>query len=311
MSWVKLDDQARHHRKILAVGPTAAWLWACGLMYCNSQKARDGFIPAEAVQILYPVPNWKREIPKLVSAGLWEEVSGGYVIHDYHEYQPTVDDAAALSEKRAAAGRLGGMRRAERQSAPPPSSKQTPKQVASVCLEANAKQNEARPDPDPDPDPGPTKEEQSPHPPKGGSTERPPREKRTRSGTVMTLWPEGFAVSPAIAKMCRDEGLPNPYDVIRDFESSARAKAYRYADWEAAFRKWMRSEITRRSYPVWDLPEEPQPALNYGPPVPPPEGFLDRFKAHTRSPSPFDREDDDDRPGADVKWTPKPKDGAA
>ena len=164
MSWVKLDDQARHHRKILAVGPTAAWLWACGLMYCNAQKARDGFIPSEAVQILYPVPAWKKEVPKLVAQGLWEPVEGGYQVHDYHDYQPNSDAVSELSEKRAAAGRAGGRRSGETRASKPAeqaeaTAKQNGKQFASKQDEANAKQNEARPDPDP----VPTKED----PPKG------------------------------------------------------------------------------------------------------------------------------------------------
>ena len=190
MSWVKLDDQARHHRKILAVGPTAAWLWACGLMYCNAQKARDGFIPNEAVQILYPIPTWKKEVPKLVAQGLWEPVEGGYQVHDYHDYQPNSDAISDLSEKRAAAGRAGGRRSGESRAskatdAVEAPAKQNAKQVASKQNEANAKQNEARPDPDP----VPTKED----PPKGphedqvgllGMAAPPPRERPVKPDRV-------------------------------------------------------------------------------------------------------------------------------
>jgi hypothetical protein len=110
MAWVKLDDQARHHRKLLSIGPTAAWLWVCGLMYCNSQKARDGLIPHEAVAVLYPISTWRKEVRRLLDAGLWEEVSAGYVVHDYHDYQPTAEKALETSETKAAAGRLGGVR---------------------------------------------------------------------------------------------------------------------------------------------------------------------------------------------------------
>lgn len=113
---------------------------------------------------------------------------------------------------------------------------------------------------------------------------------RTRAGSPKTPWPAGFTVSPAIDAMCRAEGLPNPYDVIRDFESSARANSYRYADWEAAFRKWMRSAITRRDYPAWapSDADAPQKTIAYGPPAPPPPGLPEQIevwhKARTSNP---------------------------
>lgn len=141
MSWVKLDDQARHHRKILAAGPTAAWLWVCGLMYCNSQKARDGIIPSIAVPVLYPITSWKREATKLVDAGLWEPVDGGYRIHDYHDYQPTPEQAAETSEAKAAAGRLGGLRSAEARRRKTQADGQAALKHGASTAEANAKQS--------------------------------------------------------------------------------------------------------------------------------------------------------------------------
>jgi hypothetical protein len=69
--------------------------------------------------------------------------------------------------------------------------------------------------------------------------------------------------------MCRAEGLPNPHHVLADFRSKSLANDYRYADWDAAFRNWMRSPITRRDYPVWEPEEAAPPAPDYGPPSPP------------------------------------------
>ncbi len=78
------------------------------------------------------------------------------------------------------------------------------------------------------------------------------KQRRTREPPKpMTAMPEGFAVSPAIEAMCRAEKLPDPHVVFRDFRDKAAMNDYRYADWEAAFRTWMRSKITRENYPVW------------------------------------------------------------
>lgn len=164
MAWVKLDDQARHHRKILAVGPTAAWLWTCGLMYCNSQKARDGFIPAAAVPVLYPISNPKREVDRLVSNGLWTPIEGGFVVHDYHDYQPSAEVAEATSRTKAEAGRIGGLRSGETRRS---KLEAEPKHGASKRNEADAKQDaSSKTKPVPIPSrPDPDLEDQDPHTP--------------------------------------------------------------------------------------------------------------------------------------------------
>ena len=58
------------------------------------------------------------DVRQLINAGLWVELDGGYAFHDWHNYQPSSDAAAAKREARAAAGRKGaaarwGAKRAE------------------------------------------------------------------------------------------------------------------------------------------------------------------------------------------------------
>jgi len=110
VSWVRIDDRAREHRKLLKAKADGCWMWACGLMYCNSQKARDGFIPDEIVSQLYPFRAPIKLAARLVSVGLWERVEGGFRVHDYHDYQFNGVDAASISAKRAEAGRAGGIK---------------------------------------------------------------------------------------------------------------------------------------------------------------------------------------------------------
>lgn len=86
MTWVTFDDGAPLHRKQLAAGPKACWLWACGLAYCYGQESKDGFIPEAVVQILYPRLGLK-EAKTLVDVRLWERADGGYLIHDYLEWK--------------------------------------------------------------------------------------------------------------------------------------------------------------------------------------------------------------------------------
>jgi hypothetical protein len=126
VSWVKVDDHANEHRKQIAAGAEACWLWACGLMYCNRQSKRDGFIPAAVVPVLYAslTPRQARAlVERLVDVGLWVRLDGGFSVHNYHKYQPTSDAAAELREKRKYAGSLGGKAKAAAAVSSNPSSK--------------------------------------------------------------------------------------------------------------------------------------------------------------------------------------------
>lgn len=110
MPWVKLDDQFPDHPKVLAAGSAAAWLYVCGLCYCNHMLT-DGFIPASKVPLL--AVSGSRLAKRLVAAQLWTEASRGgergYAVHDYHAYQPTKEEVDAATDAKRRAGRAGGL----------------------------------------------------------------------------------------------------------------------------------------------------------------------------------------------------------
>lgn len=103
MSWVRLDDQFTDHPKIVQAGPLAGWLYICGLTYAN-RYLTDGRIPAAQVRRLADVDGADELAARLVAAGLWEVVDGGYQIHDYLEYQPSAD--TVRKEREATAHRV-------------------------------------------------------------------------------------------------------------------------------------------------------------------------------------------------------------
>lgn len=115
MAWVRVDDHFNEHPKHAKAGPLSCCLWLAGLAYCN-RNLTDGFIPWSVAQTLvsweYLSPpddegRHKRVtvsvtcgmsggdiiaddvIAQLVWSGLWEEVDGGYQVHDYDDYQPS------------------------------------------------------------------------------------------------------------------------------------------------------------------------------------------------------------------------------
>ena len=111
MGWIRMDDGFYSHPKFLRAGPRAGYLAICGLAYAN-QHLTDGFIPRVALRVLHASP---KDARALVDAGLWKASDGGWVIHDYAEYQWTREEIerrrSELSAKRAAAGRKGAAAR--------------------------------------------------------------------------------------------------------------------------------------------------------------------------------------------------------
>ena len=106
MPWIRLDDNFDEHPKMIQVGPVGMALFVAGLAYCN-RNLTDGFIPERRLRALL---QWddeslaRRSTPvqianRLVSAGLWERVEGGYKVHDYLDYQPSRASVRAERER--------------------------------------------------------------------------------------------------------------------------------------------------------------------------------------------------------------------
>lgn len=105
MTWVKLDDNFHWHPKIDALSPLAYRIFVGSICYANRYQTA-GFIRAKSVRNLCgvsdkPVRNLFRPCAELVRARLWEKTEGGWLIHDYFEYQP--------DPIKQSAGRKGGL----------------------------------------------------------------------------------------------------------------------------------------------------------------------------------------------------------
>lgn len=118
MSWVRIDDHFPDHPKIAALGvlgPVAGWLHVAALCYC-ARYLTDGFIPDGQVTRLAELgPRAKPTdvAARLVDVGLWDRTQGGYVVHDYLEYNPSRVDVLDARAKRQASGRAGGQASAQ------------------------------------------------------------------------------------------------------------------------------------------------------------------------------------------------------
>ena len=118
MAWGRLDDKYHSHPKTVCVSLAARGLWvtllswACG----NDSKMAKGFLPSALVR-REAASDADALSSELVSAGFWEVVTGGYLIHDFEQFQapsriksdPVPPEE--LSAIRAEAGKLGAASR--------------------------------------------------------------------------------------------------------------------------------------------------------------------------------------------------------
>ena len=104
MPWAKLDDRAPSNPKVFEAGVCAFGLFTQSLCYCAANLT-DGFVPATALPLVSPGTSPRlllALVDRLVKAGLWavDDERGGWVVHDYLDYNPSRADV--LAEREAA-----------------------------------------------------------------------------------------------------------------------------------------------------------------------------------------------------------------
>lgn len=226
--WIKADDKLAHHPKILRAGKLIGGkngaIIALGFFHwCISYSAEyltDGYLADEVIEgcALCEAPS---RLAKCLSEakvkpagnGLLIRVDGGYCLHDYHDWNPSAEEARELIEAKRLAGRHGGLKSAE-------SRKQKGKQNPSTCLrsaseaegQAESKQSSSSRARDPVPSrPVQSKEEQ-----KNGAAQaaRP-------SGPVENHGPEPDKPNTRlIAAVLRKEGVLDGDDDVTDADLS-------------------------------------------------------------------------------------------
>lgn len=112
MSWVRVDDNAAFHGKILAAGNEAVGVWIRCLAWSNANLT-DGLVPR---QLALVITNGSTEpIDRLVESRLFEKHGDDFLIHDFAEYQMTAAEVKAkradIRDKRSKAGKAGARAR--------------------------------------------------------------------------------------------------------------------------------------------------------------------------------------------------------
>lgn len=104
MPWFKVDDNLDFHPKVIAAGNSAMGLWVRAGAYCASHLT-DGRLPSAMIA---PLSGRNRDIQRLVDAGLWEPVTGGYQFCGWEDFQPT--KAQVEADRKATADRVKAWR---------------------------------------------------------------------------------------------------------------------------------------------------------------------------------------------------------
>lgn len=101
MPWGKLDDSFYDHPKLDELGRdrlAGAGLWAVSISWCN-KRLTDGHVTFERIARL---GGTTRLAERLADVGLYERVPGGYLIHDFLDF----NDSREMVEARREAERI-------------------------------------------------------------------------------------------------------------------------------------------------------------------------------------------------------------
>lgn len=88
MTWLKTDDKFPEHRKIRRLTDAAYRLHHTAMCACAKDET-DGLVTEADIADMEHGPRLRKHLDALVDAHLWEAVDGGWIIHDFLDYNPS------------------------------------------------------------------------------------------------------------------------------------------------------------------------------------------------------------------------------
>lgn len=221
MGWFKVDDQLAFHAKIVAAGNAAMGLWIRAGSWSSAQLT-DGFIPVHMANAM--ANGMANECDALVTAGLWDEVDGGFQFHDWSHFQPSAEEEREKRRNRSLAGKKGAAARWDSK----PDGKSHGKPDADTMANECDSDAPTRPDP--------TSKKSAP-----------------RSGPKVPL-PASWAPNEKHAQYAEDEGIDLQFEAER-FRTHADTYDRRVVRWDAAFTNWLlKADRKAQSKPAANSP---------------------------------------------------------
>lgn len=105
-TFVRLDHGMPENRKVMGLSDAAFRLYIEAICWCSRQES-DGHIPSAFIKRL----GRAKAVRELVEAGLLDEAVGGYLVHDYLDFQRSSEEIKAYRSAKGEAGALGNHKR--------------------------------------------------------------------------------------------------------------------------------------------------------------------------------------------------------
>lgn len=255
MSWFRVDDSMYDHPKFAELPLSAVGLWIKAASYCARYET-DGYIKSAKVA---PLGGRKRDIDRLVDAGLWEVVSGGYRFHDWDSYNPTKAQQDAKRETdrirqnrhRHAVTPSGVTEVVTRESERPDP---TPKVLNNLSIKEELSLNEVKTpflispleDSGRDVTPGQAGQTHTPNQPSTPTPKQEPTQESTRKTTTQPRskkkhpLPDDWQPNRHHEQLAAQHGK-NLLEEAEKFRDWALGGGKTYADWDRTFNNWLRN----------------------------------------------------------------------
>ena len=226
MPWFNVDDGLAFHRKVIKAGNAAMGLWVRAGSYCAHQLT-DGFVDADMVPSLGTL----KQAERLVSAGLWIKVDGGFQFHEWSGDGRNPSRAEVLARRsrnaaRKARQRAGIQPNSEESQVDDGGRAGTHSGVAGGVTGGVS-----------DPPPLPSLKEE-----KKKTSSSSPRKRGTRL-------PPDFTVDPGMVAWAREHAPDvngrTATAAFIDYWSGKTGKDATKLDWVATWRNWMRTEQSK------------------------------------------------------------------
>lgn len=101
MPWARFDDRFPSNRKIRKLSDAAFRLYVSAVCW-SGENLTDGFVADDDLMIVSDVRDPETAAEELVRRELWEQVAGGWLIHDYFDYNPRAAQVKAEREAKSA-----------------------------------------------------------------------------------------------------------------------------------------------------------------------------------------------------------------
>lgn len=191
MTWFRVDDRLGTHPKLDALAEALGGDWqaygaACSLWLLagcwSAQHGTGGHVPRHRLHMLahFPAEVVDRAVDALVFCRLWDATPKGIAFHDWDDFNPSEDDAAARKAEQKERKRLNKQRERDRKRGVAgdcrrPVATMSPATVADVAGDSRhdvadvavsraptcAPTRATEPEPEPDPEPEPVEEREN------------------------------------------------------------------------------------------------------------------------------------------------------